>query len=58
VWLTVSEGGALNVVDIGPTKTHKNSISFEHTFWGGDRGIGVCHGQTRYPVSATASSRS
>ncbi len=24
MWLTVSEGGALNVVDIGPTKTHKN----------------------------------
>jgi hypothetical protein len=55
VWLTVSGGRALNVVDIGPTKTHKNSSSFEYTFWSGGRGIGVCHGQTRYPVSATTS---
>ncbi len=55
MWLTVNERGAQTVVDIGRTKTHKNSSSFEYTFWSGGRGIGVCHGQTRYPVSATTS---
>jgi hypothetical protein len=48
VWLTVSEGGALDVVGIGPTTTPKNSISFWHALCGGDRGIAVCHGQTSY----------